>query len=222
MTSGKRTVDLSHRIYDDMPSYPWTPVPSVSEWVTREQSGEFLAPGVSFHIAQINMAGNSGSYLNAPFQFHIDGPDVASLPLEWLIDIPVVVVEAPDRQEIGPDVFEGYDDLAGKAVLIRTGHDRLWGTKDFFRNSPYLTVDAVKHLIAAEPRIVGIDSQNLDNGKDQSKPAQNGLLGANILVMVSLTHLDQLPERGSALTVLPPPIAGMGSFPIRAVAVVDA
>ena len=76
-------------------------------------------------------------------------------------------------------------------------------------------------LLDAKPGIVGVDSQNIDSGTDTSKPAQNLLLGADIYLLECLTRLDQLPDTSARLTVLPAPIAGVGSFPVRAIAVID-
>jgi arylformamidase len=215
-----RYLDLSHPISTDMMVNPFMPKPTLTPIIDRTQSSSFLAPGVTCQMDRIDVPGNTGTYVNAPFQFHADSADLAALPLERLIDIPVVVVSVPDTVEIGAEPFESAGDLAGAAVLVHTGHDRHWGTSAFFKDSPYLSEAAVKSLIAAEPALVGIDSQNLDNGSDNRKPAQHGLLGRDIYLLVSLKGLDRLPARGARLTVLPPPVERMGSFPVRAVATV--
>jgi len=226
MTDKQRTIiDLSHSISHDMLTHPWMPKPRITEFISREQSASFLAPGVTFALAQVDICGNTGTYIDAPSQFHVDGADVASLDLKRMVDVPITVVRVSSEtltggREIGPELFKGLD-LAGRAVLIHTGHDRHWGTGGFFKDSPYLTRDAVQALIDAVPVIVGIDSQNIDSGTDNSKPAQNLLLGADIYLLESVTRLDELPDTGARLTVLPAPIAGVGSYPVRAVAVLD-
>ncbi|MFI6317059.1 cyclase family protein [Nonomuraea sp. NPDC050556] len=224
-TKNRTIVDLSHSISHEMLTHPWMPKPRVTEFISREQSASFLAPGVTFALTQVELCGNTGTYIDAPNQFHVDGADVAGLSLERMVDIPITVIRVPpeklsDGRSIGPEVFKGFE-LAGQAVLINTGHDRHWGTGGFFKDSPFLTGDAVRALLDAGPGIVGIDSQNIDSGTDNSKPAQNLLLGADIYVLETLTRLDQLPDTGARLTVLPTPIAGIGSYPVRAIAVID-
>jgi kynurenine formamidase len=218
-------IDLSYSISHDMLCHPWMPKPRITEFISREQSASFLAPGVTFALTQVELCGNTGTYIDAPSQFHVDGADVAGLSLDRLLDVPITVVrikpdELPDGRSIGPEAFAGLD-AAGHAVLVHTGHDRHWGTGGFFKDSPFLTADAVQALLAARPGIVGVDSQNIDSGTDNSKPAQNLLLGADIYLLECLTHLDQLPDTGARLTVLPTPIAGIGSYPVRAIATVD-
>ncbi|WP_336159395.1 cyclase family protein [Amycolatopsis sp. VC5-11] len=219
--SSKRLVDLSHVLYHDMPIHPWMPQVLVSEYISREQSAKFLADGVSFSMVQVTMPGSTGTFLQAPFQYHEDGPDIGSVPLNQLVDLPIVVVAAEGQDKIGPELFEECGDLAGAAVLVRTGHDRYWGTEPFYEHTCYLTAEAAKFLIDARPALVGIDSKSVDNGADQAKPVHHGLLGAGIVILTSVTRLERLPARGALLTVLPVPARGMGSFPVRAVATVE-
>ncbi|MEV1241817.1 cyclase family protein [Nonomuraea sp. NPDC050022] len=225
MPNNRTIVDLSFSISHDMLTHPWMPKPRISEFISREQSAGFLAPGVTFALTTVELCGNTATYIDAPSQFHVDAADVAGLSLERMVDVPITVVRVspeklPDGRSIGPEVFEGLE-LAGRAVLVNTGHDRHWGTGGFFKDSPFLTQEAVKALLDANPGIVGIDSQNIDSGTDNSKPAQNLLLGADIYLLESLTRLDRLPDTGARLTVLPAPIAGVGSYPVRAIAVID-
>ena len=53
------------------------------------------------HISRIEMVANTGTYVDAPYHFHANGVDAAELPLERLVDVPVVVVRASGRAAIG-------------------------------------------------------------------------------------------------------------------------
>lgn len=214
-------VDLSHQIVDGMTTYPGLPGPRIETYVSREESAARLAPGVSFHIARISMVANTGTYVDAPFHFHDSGPDIAALALERLVDVPAVVVDATDRHAVDADAFARLGDLAGHAVLVRTGWSQHWGSEAYFGDNPHLTADAVDLLVEEGPALVGIDSLNIDAVGDLARPAHHGLLGAGVPVVEHLTGLDALPHRGARLTVLPAPVVGMGTMPVRAVAVVD-
>lgn len=226
MSHGRRYIELSQTISHEMLTHPWMPKPLITEFISREQSASFLAENVTFALSQVNVAGNSGTYMDAPFQFHVEGTDVAGLDVERLIDVPITVVRVDpanlaDNRSIGPDVFDDLPDVSGHAVLINTNHSRRWGTGGFFQDSPYLTEDAVKLLIEAAPVIVGADTQNIDSGTDMRKPAQNQLLGADIYLIECMKNLADVPTSGARLTVLPAPIVGVGSFPVRAIAIID-
>ena len=74
-------VDLSHPIVEGMTTYPGLPAPEITTFLSREESSERLKSGVSFHIGRLCLVANSGTYLDAPFHYHVDGADVAALPL---------------------------------------------------------------------------------------------------------------------------------------------
>lgn len=214
-------VDLSHPITAGMTTYPGLPGPEIETFVSREKSAEALAPGVSFHIGRISMVANTGTYLDAPFHFHGSGADTAGLDVERLLDVPAVVVDAGERTGIGASAFEGCGDLTGSAVLVRTGWSRHWGTEQYGRDAPHLRADAVALLVEAGPAVVGVDSLNIDDVRDLARPAHNGLLGAGIPIVEHLTNLSELPVTGARFTALPAPVVGMGTMPVRAVAVYD-
>ncbi|WP_248958990.1 cyclase family protein [Sphaerisporangium perillae] len=217
----RRIIDLGHVVAQDMIVSPFMPKPVIGAMLDREQSARFLADGVSCLMSKIEIVGNTGTYLNAPFMFHEDGHDLAALDVERLVDLPVRVVRVPEGVvAIDPDALGELGDLDGAALLINTGHDRHWGTDAFFDASPYLTADGVKHVLQAGPVVVGIDSHNIDDGTDNHKPAQDGLLGAGMCVLQQLTRLGEVPERGARLTVLPAPIKGMANLPVRPVAII--
>ncbi len=227
-------IDLSHTIHDGLETYPGLPAPKICDFWNREDSAAHYAAGTSFQIGRIDMVANTGTYLDAPFHRYEDGPDVAALELEQLADLPGVLVDAPaGARAIGPCVFEGLD-LAGRAVLVRTGWSRHWGTAAYFEGHPYLTAEAAEYLRARGPALVGIDSLNIDDTSGGERPVHTMLLGAGILIVEHLCNLDTLMKSASAkgaaetynavatggfaFTAAPVKVAGMGSFPVRAFA----
>jgi arylformamidase len=104
---------------------------------------------------------------------------------------------------------------------VRTGWSRHWGTPEYGTGSPFLTRASVELLVGARPALVGIDALNVDDVDDTSRPAHHLLLGAGIPIVEHLTGLDRLPSTGARFTALPPPVVGMGTMPVRAVAVVE-
>lgn len=218
---GRRLVDLSHPIVDGMTTYPGLPAPEIETYISRSQSAERLSKGVSFHIGRLSMVANTGTYMDAPFHFHEDGPDTAALPLESLVDVPVVVVEARGVVEVGLGDLGDLGELAGTAVLLRTDWSRYWGSSRYLEGSPYLSPGAVAPLIEAGVALVGIDALNIDDVGDLARPAHHGLLGAGVPIIEHLTNLAELPSSGARLTAVPAPVVGMGTMPVRAVAVVD-
>ncbi len=210
-------VDLSHPLAPGMPSYPGLPEPRFETFFTHTESaarGAYEA-GTTFQIAQYRLAGNTGTYVDAPFHRHSDGADLRALALERLVDLPGVVVTALREGPIEAGAFAGRE-LAGKAVLVRTDWADRWGSPDYFRSGPFLTRDACEALVAAGAALVGIDCANIDNMNDRERPAHTILLRAGIPIVEHLRGLDDLPPAGFRFHAAPPAIAGGTSFPVRA------
>jgi kynurenine formamidase len=104
---------------------------------------------------------------------------------------------------------------------VHTGWDRHWRTDAYFENHPFLTRDAAEHLKSAGAVLVGIDSLNIDDTADGSRPAHTILLEAGIPIVEHMCHLDALPESGFKFFAVPVPVKGTGSFPVRAFAIVE-
>lgn len=218
-TMAGRFIDLSHPIEDGMITYPGLPAPRVSTFLSREDTARALASGVSFHIGRIDLVANTGTYLDAPFHYHADGVDIAELPLERLVDVPAICLRAYGHPVVGVEHLSEPDRLWGKAVLVHTGWSRHWGTELYSTGSPYLTEEAAGRLVDANVALLGVDALNVDNINDPARPVHHTLLGNGIPIVEHLTNLDQVPDRDFRLTTLPAPVRRIGSFPVRAVAV---
>lgn len=96
-----------------------------------------------------------------------------------------------------------------------------FGTSTYADAAPFLAEEAVAELVRRGAAMVGIDSLNLDDVDDLRRPAHAQLLGAGIPIVEHLRGLEQLPADGFQFTATPPPVAGMGTFPVRAFAVVS-
>ncbi|WP_328997766.1 cyclase family protein [Kribbella sp. NBC_00709] len=219
---GPRTVDLSHVIRAGMVTYPGLPGPEITEHLSRPASRELYAAGTEFSINRISMVANTGTYLDSPFHRFADGADIAALVLSRLTDLEGVVVRVlgAEARAVERGVFLPYD-VAGKAVLIHTGWDRHWGTSRYASGHPFLTADAAAWLAEQQPAVVGIDSVNIDDPEDGTRPAHTALLDAGIPIVEHLRGLEQLPVYGFRFHAAPPAIEGMGTFPVRAYALVD-
>ena len=206
-----------------MTTYAGLPVPEIRPFLTREGSVGKYAPGVTFAIDVIELCGNTGTYIDSPFHRHADGDDLAGLSLERLVDVPAVRVDVTGSGEPGVTARQlAPYDVRGRAVIVHTGFARHWGTDAYFSGNPFLTADAVDHLVLEGAALVGIDSVNIDAMDDAARPAHSNLLGAGIPIVEHLTGLEQLPVDGFTFTALPAPVRGTGTFPIRAVASVPA
>jgi kynurenine formamidase len=221
--AARRLVDLSHVIEHGMTTYKGLPGPAICDFWERESSRAFYDDGSSFQIGRIDMVANTGTYLDTPFHRFADGADLAAVGLEKLAALPGLVVRRPFEQGLAVDAeaFDGLD-VGGKAILVHTGWDRLWRTPEYQENHPFLTPEAAELLTAGGARLVGIDSCNIDDTRTRARPIHTLLLRAGIPICEHMTKLEALPDSGFAFTAAPPKIAGMGTFPVRAFALLSA
>jgi len=212
-------VDLSHTITDGLITYPGLPGPAISDHLSFEDSHQVYAEGTEFTIGRIEMVANTGTYLDVPGHRHRGGHDLSGLPLEKCVLLPAIVVTGPATGAVELSAFEGLQ-VAGAAVLVRTGWDVHFGTEQYGApEHPFLATDAASWLADQGAVLVGIDSVNIDATPPRGdRPVHTLLLEREIPIVEHLTGLDRLPATGATFTAVPVKVAGLSTFPVRAFA----
>src|SRR3984957_17347878 len=192
MPDQPKLIDLSHTVAHGLVTYKGLPGPIICDYLSREASRKIYAPGTEFQIGKIEMVANTGTYVDSPFHRYADGKDLSELPLERLANLPAVVVrtDISATRAVSRRSLNGVD-VRGKAVLIHTGWDAHFRTDQYFEGHPYLTRDAAEHLAAAGAALVGIDSFNIDDVTDPTRPVHTILLAAGIPIAEHLRGLNQ-------------------------------
>jgi arylformamidase len=208
-------IDVSHAVEDGLITYKGLPAPVICDFLTREQSRAVYSEGTEFYIGKIEMVANTGTYVDSPFHRYPEGKDLAELPLSSLADLEGVVVRAGKERAIGEERFAGLD-LRGKAVIVATGWDRHWKREQYFEGHPFLTRDAARLLAESGAALVGIDSLNIDDTDDLTRPAHSILLEAEIPIAEHLCNLAALPDTGFRFFAVPVKVKRFGAFPVRA------
>lgn len=228
-----------------MITYKGLPAPVISDHLTREASRALYAPGTEFHIGNIEMVANTGTYLDSPFHRYEEGKDLAGLPLESLAYLEGIVVRhvggaerelerarfpnietsaenlsGPEDRAITAAALEHLD-VKAKAVLFHTAWQMRWRTEDYSNGRhPFLSADAAAFLANAGAALVGIDSYNIDDTADGRRPAHSILLAAGIPIVEHLCGLRELPIIGFRFFAVPAKVKSFGTFPVRAFAMV--
>src|SRR5438093_4745236 len=98
MSVNKQLIDLSHTIEQGLITYKGLPAPIICDFLSREQSKEYYAPGTEFQIGKIEMVANTGTYLDSPFHRYEHGKDLSELELTSLADLDGVVLRAKSQE----------------------------------------------------------------------------------------------------------------------------
>jgi len=217
----RKLIDLSHEVEQGIVTYKGLPAPLICDFLSREDSRKHYAEGTEFNIGKIEMVANTGTYVDSPFHRFADGIDLSELPLESLADLESVLVHAQNfGRAITTKAFNGIN-VKGKAVLIHTGWARHWRTDQYFEGHPFLTRDAAEFLAESGAAFVGIDTYNIDDITDGTRPAHTILLGKRIPICEHMCGLENLPTSGFRFHAAPVKVKAFGTFPVRAYAVLD-
>jgi len=128
----------------------------------------------------------------------------------------------------------GYRLKTGDVVLLRTGADKFFGTRDYLSNYPGVHPAAIAFLLDAGARIIGVDTLGFDRpykfmmadflrSKDPSFlwPAHFFGRKREYAHIERLTNLDKLPPFGFKISCFPVRIRNAGAAWVRAVAILQ-
>ena len=209
-------IDLSHTIDADVPRFASIPAPQIGALWTHAQAGASgRYEGCTCEVTTVSMATSIGTYMDSPYHFDPQGPDISALPLQQCV-LPGLCLDArgySERSELGPELLAGAR-AAGRAVLICTGWSEYWGHERYY-HSPFVGASLAAALREQGAAAVGIDTLNIDDGRNPRRPAHVTLLQARIPIIENLTGLDALLEQRFTFFAVPPKIAGAAAFPVR-------
>lgn len=215
-------IDLSHVVRDGLVTYPGMPAPVVFEHLGREAAELIYGAGVTFQIGMVTLCSNTGTYIDMPFHRFADGHDLTGLPLERVSHVPGLCIDVRGMASIPASSLDDRI-VAGHAVLFCTGHSRFFDTPEYFLDHPHLSVAAARRLVEEGAAVVGIDSLNIDavdGPEGVGRPVHTALLGAGIPIVEHLTNLERLLAPDFRFSAVPPKIEGLGTFTVRAHAIV--
>ncbi len=213
----KKLIDVSHTVTDGLVTYKGLPAPIICDYLSREASRGHYSGGTEFHIGKIEMVANTGTYVDSPFHRYADGKDLSELPLTSLANLDCVVIRVPQGygRSLHPDLLQDKN-LQGKAVLFDTGWSQHWHTEQYFEGHTFLTGETAVHLQQSGAVLVGIDSYNIDDTDDGSRPVHSTLLRHDIPIVEHLAPLHALPDDNFRFFAVPVKVKAFGTFPVRA------
>ena len=157
--SGLQLVELSHVWGHGVPSYPGQEDVRMFRAVKHAQHGVLAW--------KVNTVMHTGTHMNAPLHLIQRGQDLSEIPEDRFFGNGVVLsipkgsyetITAQDLEAAKPEVQK--DDI----VVIVTGwHHRYSDSLEYYGESPGLTKDAAEWLVKKEPKMVAVDTQQIDH-----------------------------------------------------------
>jgi len=177
-----------------------------------------MRKGDAFTLSKYSLGAHSGTHIDAPMHFVVDGAPIERVPIERLIGSARVIEIADDVQAIDAAELNRHDWKGAPRVLFRTRSSaRGWMTSPaFHRDFAYIATDAAQLLADAGVQLVGIDYLSAEQFGAPAPRAHQILLGKGIPIVEGLLLVS---VRGGDydLIVLPMKVARHEGAPARAV-----
>jgi len=229
----------------------WTFDASTLYWPTSPSAFELkpLAHGPTeagyFYSANTFCAPeHGGTHLDAPIHFSERGWTADQIPLERLV-APGVVVDVAKQATADADYRLTKDDVLawekehgrippGAIVLLRTGWGRRWPDRARYfgdanaKDASHLHFpgygEESARLLVSDRQVaaLGIDTPSIDSGPSKDFRVHVIALGANVIGLENVAHLEEVPPTGALILALPVKIGGGSGGPLRLAAIVPA
>ena len=222
----KRIIDLSQEIYEKMPSFPGYPEVKINEHGSvagplGANIGKYRWNAVSLLITD-----HHGTHVDAPFHLDPNGKKIHEMPVEAFVT-EAVVLDLTHRtsseisvEDLSASLEKSGESIApGDAVLLHTGWDKWWNTKEYMSKHPWLSEKSVKWLLEKRIGLLGIDAPDTDLKIPGQRHGHVILLAdAGIPIVENLCNLDKIRKSRVTFMALPLKIRGATGSPVRAVA----
>jgi arylformamidase len=143
-------IDISLPIYEGMVGGPNDPRVTVK--LVRDP-----AKGDPVTMSQLTMISHTGTHIDSPRHFFVDGTTIDALPLETFIG-PARVIEIKDTDSIKPAELEPYDIQSGERILFKTKNSSwVYDSDKFVTPYVYISNEAALFLVEKKVQLVGID-----------------------------------------------------------------
>lgn len=226
----RRIVELSHRMVPGEEEFPLEIETFNADEVMAKTSRASThtierREDIWYIIQEVKMGSHVGTHVEFPYHHLKEGKSAADYPLERLIGEAVLFDfshkkkdEEITKQEI---LDSGVEVRKGDIAVIRTDMHKLWKTPQG-HDRPVLSLEATSYLVEEVGiHTIATDATGLEVRGRDDQPVHVMLFENDVAMVESLTNLDQLKSTRFEIIILPLPIVGLDSCPVRVLALED-
>lgn len=209
-----RVIDLSHIIKTNMTTYTKDEKPEIYNIATIEKDG--------FNEKSLNIYTHTGTHIDAPSHMINKGKTIDEFNINEFIGI-AIIIDISSIKEVTLKEIMKYEDkiINCDFLILKTGYDKYWGTKEYFNNYPSLTEEAAKWICDFNLKGIGIDAISIDKFDSIDFEIHNIILSRGKLIIENLTNLDIINREEFTLVATPLKIEDGDGSPVRAIAITD-
>lgn len=230
--SAGEIIDLTHVLANGIPLYSLTDhQPSAETLVTVQENG--------FYKQLRTFDEHSGTHMDAPAHFAVDGVTVENLDPSMFV-APAVVIDITAKAEAEADAMVTPEDIAawesengeippGALVCMYSGWESRWPDIEAYRNPdadgvmhfPGFSGDAAAMLLEERDIVgIGVDTLSLDIGSSTTFDVHLSILPAGKYGLENLRNLSQLIGKSATIMVGIPRYENGSGGPCRVLAMV--
>jgi arylformamidase len=211
-------VDLSRTISEDMPVYPGTEQPVITNPCTID--------GCGFAEKKITLYSHTGTHMDAPSHILTGAPCLEDLGVNHFIGSGVVIDlsrNAIENRSIELSDLTTFKDILERKeyILLHTGWGRYWGEDEYFKGYPVLTSDAAIWLAEFNLKGIGIDMISIDPPDSLDMLIHKIFLCKNTTVIENLSNMTELIGRDFTFCCFPLKLKNSDGSPVRALAIIN-
>ena len=216
-----KLIDLTHTIDNDMPVYPGTEGPSLTQATTYEKDG--------YKETLMHMFSHVGTHMDAPAHLLAGHKTLDEFDPQQFVGKALIV----DCRHLGEgdkitmkEVYAKGEDRAKAAeyLIFMTGWDKRWGDESYFGDYPIITDEVADFAIETGKKGLGFDVIGLDPISDLNLTLHKKVFNASDMVIIeNLCHLEDVYEQSACeFTLVAAPIKykNADGAPIRALAII--
>jgi kynurenine formamidase len=213
-----KIIDLTHTISEEMPVYPGTELPKLTNGSSYERDG--------FRETILNLYSHTGTHMDAPNHLFVGRTMLDEFPVSQFVG-KALVIDCSHKKAgelITMDDLKSVWEKAEMAefLLFYTGWSQLWGSEDYFGDYPCVDEQILRYLLESKKKGVGLDVIGLDPVLDPTLLRHRFLLeNGEIVIIENLKNLDQMGSDLFQFMALPLKFEKSDGAPVRAIAYLE-
>ncbi len=194
----KEIIDLTYDIEEGMTTFNayWHPA------VRIDQLGKHNSEGRESR--KLILGTHCGTHVDAPSHFVQNGRTIDKIPLHKLMGSITIF----DFSHLGKNEVVTREMLEKvnitPLIMFKFGWGVNWKTDHFYRDYPFLSLDAAKYLVERGVQLIATDTPSLDDsriklqgrmlGSEEDSPVHKIILRNNLVLVEYIAHLDQVKD----------------------------
>lgn len=206
--NGLKIIDLTHTFTRVMPVHAYDDPATIEQIRTISQH--------SYNDWKVSSGMHVGTHIDGPGHLSVSSAKLSEASIEKFVG-KGYLIDARNKP-INISLFHDMpveDDLV---VLILTGHDKKFGSQDYFNDYPMIPVDVASQLVLRKIKMIGIDCFSPDYYPFETHKI---FLNNKVYIIENLTNLEQLLNVKHFTVIALPLKTETDSALARVIAIVD-